>query len=559
MKRIVAILLVVTMLISLTACVELPTFSAKDEAFSYRDLETQLNRFAKEDGAEGIVSMDTIEYPRKLQSGALQYYVTYWDGLFSIYITEMDGQVVVIQSITNETEYASRHAEKTREEWAAVAAYPFVLCENGLKKTTVGKWHASTKEKEGYVWSDSLCTYQSEAWSYSWTQDESTIFITANHESYTPGGEGAILSADTAHLTHDVLIERLNGFATEIGMVGVGEVTSESKGADEIKYNFKCFNELIDVNVTEKDGKVVKVTVVTFQTVFPEQLDVEGRVVMAFTLATAPLVFCESDDSSMENVIECISQKFVDATVENENGTEIRKCSGDVWEYYWLTMVDVGGLSYYMAIDKEWKEANSKEGEYIPTLPTTTTTAPQETGRLTYLDATTPIYSAPGYHYTYLGTVGQSTNYTIVEEKSIGGEIWGKLKSGRGWVPLSMAPGDITDERWDVNYTVYLNAGTTIYGTPSPSRAVGTITQTTYYTIIEERVNNSGHWGKLKSGLGWIDLEDQATPTRAPQTSPTTTRTTTRATTRTTTRATTTTTRLDIDSDAYFEEEQIVS
>ena len=190
---------------------------------------------------------------------------------------------------------------------------------------------------------------------------------------------------------------------------------------------------------------------------------------------------------------------------------------------------------------------------------TATTTAPQETGRLTYLDATTPIYSAPGYHYTYLGTVGQSTNYTIVEGKSIGGEIWGKLKSGRGWVPLSMAPGDITDEHWDVNYTVYLNAGTTIYGTPSPSRAVGTITQTTYYTIIEERVNNSGHWGKLKSGLGWIDLEDQATPTRAPQTSPTTTRTTTRATTRTTTRATTTTTRLDIDSDAYFEEEQIVS
>lgn len=54
------------------------------------------------------------------------------------------------------------------------------------------------------------------------------------------------------------------------------------------------------------------------------------------------------------------------------------------------------------------------------------------------LGTSTPIYSGPGYDYNYVQVVGQDTIYTIVEEKEDQkGNLWGKLKSGIGWVDLT--------------------------------------------------------------------------------------------------------------------------
>ena len=55
-------------------------------------------------------------------------------------------------------------------------------------------------------------------------------------------------------------------------------------------------------------------------------------------------------------------------------------------------------------------------------------------------------------------------------------------------------------------YTKTLNCGTPIYaeiGKPS----TGKINTTTKYTIVEEKVVNNIKYGKLKSGLGWVELE----------------------------------------------------
>ena len=48
------------------------------------------------------------------------------------------------------------------------------------------------------------------------------------------------------------------------------------------------------------------------------------------------------------------------------------------------------------------------------------------------------IYQGPGYDYVFVGTVRERGAYTIVEEVEDGeGNLWGKLKSGIGWVDLT--------------------------------------------------------------------------------------------------------------------------
>lgn len=48
------------------------------------------------------------------------------------------------------------------------------------------------------------------------------------------------------------------------------------------------------------------------------------------------------------------------------------------------------------------------------------------------------IYDGPGYDYSFAGTVRKIGTYTIVEEsEDYEGNLWGKLKSGAGWVDLT--------------------------------------------------------------------------------------------------------------------------
>lgn len=50
-----------------------------------------------------------------------------------------------------------------------------------------------------------------------------------------------------------------------------------------------------------------------------------------------------------------------------------------------------------------------------------------------------PVQLQPGYDYTVTGTVGQAGTYDIVEEfTDEEGNLWGKLKSGEGWIDLTL-------------------------------------------------------------------------------------------------------------------------
>ncbi len=59
-----------------------------------------------------------------------------------------------------------------------------------------------------------------------------------------------------------------------------------------------------------------------------------------------------------------------------------------------------------------------------------------------------PIFEGPGYDYTYVGTIQAAGTYTIVEEKlDYEGILWGKLKSGVGWIDIAETKSEKTNHK----------------------------------------------------------------------------------------------------------------
>ena len=125
------------------------------------------------------------------------------------------------------------------------------------------------------------------------------------------------------------------------------------------------------------------------------------------------------------------------------------------------------------------------------------------------LDKGTPIYKGPGEAYGFAQNVRVKGVYTIVEDL-IGDDhfLWGRLKSGAGWVRLSDAP--IEYERREVPYTTQIPAWVSLFDGPGYDFSyLGLVGMDGVYTIVEQWPDEEGHiWGKLKSGAGWIDCTD---------------------------------------------------
>lgn len=132
------------------------------------------------------------------------------------------------------------------------------------------------------------------------------------------------------------------------------------------------------------------------------------------------------------------------------------------------------------------------------------------------LDTGTPIYDTPDG--AIVGEISASTKYTIVEEKTIDGYKYGKLKSGAGWVILEKPeekPSTPVGKK--VSYTVHLDASDTLYDGPNGSKK-GTVGTTGVFTMVEELVVDGTKYGKLKSGIGWVVVKEN--PATAPSPAP---------------------------------------
>jgi len=119
------------------------------------------------------------------------------------------------------------------------------------------------------------------------------------------------------------------------------------------------------------------------------------------------------------------------------------------------------------------------------------------------LDASVAIYRGNGVHYGYVKSVGEDGVYTIVEEAyDEYDNLWGKLKSGAGWVLLEAAEAAYTYN--EVPYTISLKADEVICERPN-SGYIRDVGEDGVYTIVEEAYDEAGNLcGKLKSGAGWV-------------------------------------------------------
>ncbi|MBQ1257959.1 MAG: hypothetical protein IIX93_11900 [Clostridia bacterium] len=127
---------------------------------------------------------------------------------------------------------------------------------------------------------------------------------------------------------------------------------------------------------------------------------------------------------------------------------------------------------------------------------------------LVKLPAEREIFKGPGEEYERNGLVGKNGTYTIVEEQySSDGYLWGRLKSGAGWVRLSDAP-VISEDNWFLPYTIKLPAWVSIFKGPGYDYVYTKLVGADgVYTIVEEAFDEEGNlWGRLKSGAGWVDL-----------------------------------------------------
>lgn len=122
-----------------------------------------------------------------------------------------------------------------------------------------------------------------------------------------------------------------------------------------------------------------------------------------------------------------------------------------------------------------------------------------EPSRTVSLSAGTAVRSGPGSQYDLAQTIDEDGVFTIVEESYDSNiNLWGRLKSGAGWVQLSGV----------LPRTVSLPAGTTVHAAPDiSSDRAQTIDEDGVFTIVEDTRDASGNlWGKLQSGAGWVAL-----------------------------------------------------
>ena len=109
------------------------------------------------------------------------------------------------------------------------------------------------------------------------------------------------------------------------------------------------------------------------------------------------------------------------------------------------------------------------------------------------------VLDAPSPDANIVRTVYKGNAYTIVDAKN----GYGKLKSGLGWInlsytsPVAIAPQTNEFKVKIVNDAIY------VIDAPNPNANIKTtIYKNEVYTIVEV----SGNYGKLKSGIGWINL-----------------------------------------------------
>lgn len=119
------------------------------------------------------------------------------------------------------------------------------------------------------------------------------------------------------------------------------------------------------------------------------------------------------------------------------------------------------------------------------------------------LPAGTEIYAAPSGGQTPSGRIDRDGSFTIVEERpDSAGALWGRLKSGAGWVRLS-------DGRESPPYDIALGASVELFYGPGRDYGFCALVDADgIYTVTEEAMDSEGNvWARLDGRADcWLNL-----------------------------------------------------
>lgn len=113
------------------------------------------------------------------------------------------------------------------------------------------------------------------------------------------------------------------------------------------------------------------------------------------------------------------------------------------------------------------------------------------------------VRSGAGTNYPVTTTVKKGEVYTIVEEKKNGSTLWGKLKSGAGWISLAYTDKVSTAKYTAGSYEVTASALNVREKPTTDSRIVTTLKRGSKQGIDK----TSGDWGHILNNAGWINLD----------------------------------------------------
>lgn len=172
-----------------------------------------------------------------------------------------------------------------------------------------------------------------------------------------------------------------------------------------------------------------------------------------------------------------------------------------------------------------------------PTTPSTPTTPPAQTtqmGTVVVSDGLR-IRSGAGTNTTVLGYLSNGTRVEILEQKTVGGMVWGRIN--KGWISLNYVKldgqGNTTTPDTGSNNTpatkvtgkVTLSSGR-LNVRSGPSTGYGVVTSLTNGTaveILEQKTVGATVWGRISKGwisLDYVKLDSQSTPENNKPTTP---------------------------------------
>ena len=111
------------------------------------------------------------------------------------------------------------------------------------------------------------------------------------------------------------------------------------------------------------------------------------------------------------------------------------------------------------------------------------------------------VRSGPGTNYDHIGYVYAGDKLTIVEQKTVGGAVWGKI--AQGWVSMDYVT--VIETPQAVTKTITANCLNVRSGAGTGFDVVGYLYAGTKVEVTETKTVNGITWGKIATG--WISME----------------------------------------------------